>query len=63
MKKIEQQPVDKLKFLSLYDDDGNPTEVLLGISSIYLDESRGPHNLFIGVDSLSIPIGLSSIKV
>jgi hypothetical protein len=53
----------KTEFLPLYDGDGNPTEILLGLRSIYECSGRDVYNLFQYIDFEIIPNGLSSRHV
>jgi hypothetical protein len=53
----------KTEFLPLYDGDGNPTEILLGLRSIYEDSNFNAYSLFQNISFNRIPYGLSSKQV
>jgi hypothetical protein len=50
-------------FLNLYDKDGNPTEILITLRKLYIDETHQAYNLFINISCNSIPPGLSSAGI
>lgn len=50
----------KTILLPLYDEEGNPTEILFGLRSIYEDGKFTAYNLFQGINFDLIPNGLSS---
>jgi hypothetical protein len=59
----DKSKIKKTKFFLLYDSEGNPSEFLLGLKSIYQGANRDVYNLFQDIGFSDLPSGISSKQV